>query len=78
MIQAQEEDTELHPLIVDVVSEEKVHKYANCFYSQSVVLMQKWRPPEVPANDEWQVSHQIVFPRKFRVEVLSIAHWLGT
>ena len=69
LIQAQEQDAELHPLIDDVVSEEEVHKYANCFYRQSGVLMRKWRPPEVPANEDWQVSHQIMLPRKFREEV---------
>ena len=65
LIQAQEQDAELRQLIDDVVSEEEVYKYANCFYRQSGVLMQKWRPPEVPANEEWQVSHQIVLLWKF-------------
>ena len=73
LIQAQEEDAELHPLIDDVVGKEEVHKYANCFYRQSGVLIQKWRPPEVPANEEWQMSYQIVLPWKFQEEVLSIA-----
>ena len=31
LIEAQEQDAELRPLIDDVVSEEEVHKYANCF-----------------------------------------------
>ena len=74
LFQAQEEDPELHPLIDDVVGEEEVHKYANCFYRQSGVLNRKWRPPKVPANEEWQMSHQIVLPWKFREEVLSIVH----
>ena len=26
-----------------------------CFYKQNGVLMRKWRPPNVPASDEWQV-----------------------
>ena len=31
LIQAQEEDVELQPLIDDVVGEEEIHKYPNCF-----------------------------------------------
>jgi len=74
LIQAQEDDVELRPLIDDVVSEEEVHKCATCFYRQSGVLMQKWRPPDVPANEEWLISHQIVLPQKFQEEVLTLAH----
>ena len=25
--------------------------------------MRKWRSPEVPADDEWAVNHQIVIPK---------------
>jgi len=35
--------------------------------------MRKWRPPDALANEEWQTSHQIVLPQKFR-EVLTLAH----
>jgi len=51
LIQAQEEDVELRPLIDDL-GEEEIHNDANCFYRQSRVLMQKWRPPDVPANED--------------------------
>ena len=51
-----------------------MYKYANCFYRKSGVLMRKWRPPDVPAIEEWQILHQIVLPQKFRGEVLSLAH----
>ena len=36
--------------------------------------MRKWRPFDVPADDEWAVHHQIVVPRSYRHEILSIAH----
>ena len=36
--------------------------------------MQKWRPPDVPANEEWELSHQIVLPQKFQGKILSIVH----
>ena len=36
--------------------------------------MRKCRSPEVPADDEWAVSHQIVVPKIYRSKILSIAH----
>ena len=36
--------------------------------------MRKWRPFDVPADDEWAVYHQIVVPKSYHHEILSIAH----
>ena len=36
--------------------------------------MRKLRSPEVPADDEWAVNYQIVVPRIYRSEILSLAH----
>ena len=36
--------------------------------------MRKWHSPEVPADDEWAVNHQIVVPKIYRSEILSLAH----
>ena len=36
--------------------------------------MRKWRPSDVPADDEWAVHHQIVVPKSYLHEILSIAH----
>ena len=36
--------------------------------------MRKWRPPDVSAEDEWTVNHQIVIPRVYRPEILNLAH----
>ena len=36
--------------------------------------MRKWRPPDVSAEDEWTVNHQIVVPRIYRSEILNLAH----
>lgn len=33
--------------------------------------MRKWRPPDVPS--EWTVNHQIVVPKSYRHEILSLA-----
>ena len=36
--------------------------------------MRKWRSPEVPADEEWAVNHQIVVPKIYRSEILSLAN----
>ena len=36
--------------------------------------MRKWHSPEIPADDEWAVSHQIVVAKIYRSEILSLAH----
>ena len=36
--------------------------------------MRKWRPPDVSAEEEWTVNHQIVVPRIYRPEILNLAH----
>ena len=36
--------------------------------------MRKWHPPDVSADDEWAVNHQIVVPRAYRPEILNLAH----
>ena len=35
--------------------------------------MKKWLSPEVPADEEWAVYHQIVVPKLCRSEILSLA-----
>lgn len=35
--------------------------------------MKKWRPPDVPAKDEWAVKYQIVVPKTCRQDILSMA-----
>ena len=36
--------------------------------------MRKWRPPTIPADNEWEVIDQIVVPQPYRSHVLSLAH----
>ena len=36
--------------------------------------MRKWRAPEVSADDEWAINHQIVVPKIYRSEILSLAN----
>ena len=44
-----------------------------CYYVRNDILMRKWCPLDVSANDEWTVN-QIVVPRAYRPEILNLAH----
>ena len=45
-----------------------------CFYLKNGVLMRKFRPPHMPADEDWPEQHQIAVPSSYRPEVLRIAH----
>ena len=36
--------------------------------------MRKWRPPDVSADDEWTVNHQIVILMAYRSEIFNLAN----
>ena len=75
LIEAQESDTQLRKLANDAVSAQEAEKAPVCyFWSKSGVLMRKWRPSEVPADQEWRVLTQIVVPKSYRAEILKLAH----
>ena len=70
----QHKDPEISPLVQKVVSETDLAQDPICFYTKNGILIRKWRFPEVPADDEWAVNHQIVVPKIYRSEILSLAH----
>ena len=70
----QHKDPEISPLFQKAVSETDLAQDPICFYIKNGILMRKWRSPEVPADDEWAVNHQIVVPKIYRSEILSLAH----
>ena len=38
------------------------------------MFLQKWRPPIVPASEEWSVIHQIAVPKVYQNDILKLAH----
>ena len=70
----QHKDPEISPLFHKAVSETDLTQDPICFYIKNGILMRKWRSPEVSADDEWAVNHQIVVPKIYRSEILSLAH----
>ena len=70
----QHNDPEILPLLERALDEKEIDQVPVCFYVKNDILMRKWRPPDVLAEDEWTVNHQIVVPRVYRPEILNLAH----
>ena len=56
----QHNDPEILPLLVRAFDNKDLDQVPVCFYVKNGILMRKWRPPDVSAEDEWTVNHQIV------------------
>ena len=74
LIQEQQTDPEISKLIFRALPEDEISQVPMCCYIKNGILMRKWRPFDVPADDEWAVYHQIVVPMSYRHDILSIAH----
>ena len=74
LIQKQQTDPDISKLILRALPEDEISQVPMCYYTKNGILMRKWRPLDVPADDEWAVYHQIVVPKLYRHEILSIAH----
>ena len=70
----QHSDPEISPLFERVLDENEMSQVPVCYYVKNDILMRKWRPPDVSADDEWTVNHQNVVPRAYRPEILNLAH----
>ena len=69
LIQEQQTDPEISKLIFKALPEDEISQVPMFYYIKNGILMRKWRPFDVPA-----VYHQIVVPKSYRHEILSIAH----
>ena len=56
------------------LDENDISQVPVCFYVKNDILMRKWRPPDVSADEEWTINHQIVVPKAYRPEILNLAH----
>ena len=63
LIQEQQSDPEISKLIFRTLPEDEILQVPMCYYIKNGILMRKWRPFDVPADDEWAVYHQIVVPK---------------
>ena len=74
LIQEQQTDPEISKLIFRALPEDEISQVPMCYYIKNGILMRKWRPYDVPADDKWAVYYQIVVPKSYRHEIVSIAH----
>ena len=74
LINEQKNDAEIAILIQQAFDEREVTDQAMGYFIKNDILMRKWRPPDVNVDDEWAVRYQIVIPKPYREEVLSLAH----
>ena len=69
LIKAQKSDTDLVELCNKALSVEEADKVPVCYFVKDGVLMRKYRPPNIPATDEWKVYRQIVVLKKYKAEI---------
>ena len=65
LIKEQHKDPEISCLFQKAVDESEISKNPVCYFVENDVLMRKWRPPDVPAEDEWTVKYQVVIPKAY-------------
>ena len=70
----QHNDPEILPLLERAFDEKETDQFPVCFYVKNGILMRKWSPPDVSAEDEWIVNHQIVVPWVYHPEILNLVH----
>ena len=70
----QKKDPSLSSVWEQLVSEAEAAVTCVCYYTKDGVLMRKWSPLDMPANDDWRVISQIVVSSEYRIEVLHLAH----
>jgi hypothetical protein len=74
LVSEQHKDPDILILFQKAVDESELSKNPVCYFVQKDILMRKWRPPDVSADDEWAVKYHIVIPKVYRYELLSLAH----
>ena len=74
LITEQQNDPDIAVLIQHAPDETDAATDPICYFMKNGILMRKWRSPAVPVNEEWLVRYQIVIPKSYRSEVLSLAH----
>ena len=74
LISETENDPELASLFKLVLPPLELDKVSVGYYIRNGVLMQKRRPPNVPASEGWSVIHQIVVLKIYQNEILKLTH----
>ena len=67
-------DSEISLLFDHVLPDDELDKESVGYIMKNDILMRKWRPSDVPADDDWSVRYQVVVPKAYRSEILHLAH----
>ena len=70
----QHSDPEITFLLDRALHENEMSQVPVCYYVKNDILMRKWRPPDVSADVEWTINHQIVITMAYRPEILNLAN----
>ena len=74
LIQEQHNDPEILNLFQKSLDETETSSNPVSYYTKNGILMRQWRPQDVSVDDEWAIKHQIVVPKLYRNDILSLAH----
>jgi len=66
----QQKDVKLKQLYQKAYTEEESESIPECYYIKKDILMRKWRPVHIQADEKWAEVHQVVLPVGYRKEVL--------
>ena len=61
LIQEQQTDPEISKLIFKALPEDEISQVPMCYYIKNGIVLRKWRPFDVPADDEWAVNTKLWF-----------------
>lgn len=69
-------DSDIAPLIdIAVLEGEGDTELNECYYLKpNGILMRRWKPPHVAQDHEWENVHQVVVPKEYRQDIMSLAH----
>ena len=70
----QPSDPDISPLFERALDENEISQVPVCYYVKNDILMRKWRPLDISAEDKLSFNHQIVIPRVYRPEILNLVH----
>ena len=74
LLKEQSSDPEIQQPCQLALDERKIDTVPRGYFMKNGVLMRKWRPPTIPASQEWNVIYKIVIPQKYHATVLNLAH----
>ena len=74
LIAQQKEDSKIYGHLNKALPKDEILIVPVGYYFRNGVFMRKWRPADVPADADCSVKHQIVLPKCFWTDALSLAH----